>query len=353
MSWYKLGKSFWRSFWQVPQHRGWLCLVICLSLSSCSFWESSKPVSKVPVFLFTQAAPDGKSLEAVVPSSLVEQTGDLEKVVKSLPPDSKFTIARFGKTLGQFQTSTLNTSDVLGAIAVFKLKTAIATNNPIWRERSLVIMPTAQLEAQTDSQVAAQAGNEPANSSGNQANRANQSYQLTCPAKIQNSIITQSRPLFTKLGVDASLLDKISIASIVCLDLDLDNQPEIVAGLRIDNPDRPSSNDPQAWQKFLALPANQRQEFSVLVILRQSGADWQAEPILTHIRALAFIGDSISSYVLFGAQDLDRDSRAELIVQAISLDTIDAQVITSVFNQSNQLQWRNYYQPDRSLNIVQ
>jgi len=342
--------------WRFSALRGWICLAICLSLASCSFWESSKPVSKVPVFLLTQAAPDGKSIEAVVPSSLVEQTGDLEKVMKSLPPDSKFTIARFGKTLGRFQTNTLNTSDVLGAIAVFKLKTAIDTNNAIWRERSLVIMPTAQLEAQTDSQVAAQAGNDPTNSSGNQTNQTNQSYQLTCPAKIQTSIITQSRPLFTKLGVDESLLDKISIASIVCLDLDLDNQPEIVTGLRVDNPDRPSSIDPQAWQKFLALPANQRQEFSMLVILRQSGADWQAEPILTHIRALAFIGDSISSYVLFGAQDLDRDSRAELIVQAISLDTIDAQVITSVSNQtnqSNQLQWRNYYQPDRSLNIVQ
>jgi hypothetical protein len=337
-----------------------VCLVVtfCLVSSSCSFLPNKQESAKTPVFLLTQAAPDGKTIEAVVPSSLVEKFGTLEQVVKSLPPDSKFTIMRFGKALAQFQTTKLDASDVLGAIAVFKLKSAIPANHPIWRDRNLVIIPTAQLESQVDTQTAAQAGNQP---EPQREKLANQSYQLTCPPKVQPLIINKSRGLFTKLGVTEDRLDKIAIASIVCLDLDLDSQPEIVAGLRLDNPNRPAGIDPEQWQKFLALPPNARQEYSMLTILRQNAGDWQADSIITHTRALAFIGDSVSSYVLFGAQDLDGDDRAELIVQEIGLDTIDAQVIAPVVTSSvngsnnglNQWQWRSYYQGDRTLNIVQ
>ncbi len=326
----KFGKILKKQVWLIC-----LAIGLVIVLISYSWFGTSPEAAKVPVFLFTQAAPDGKTVEAIVPSSLVTKQGSLEKVMESLPSQSKFNIVRFGQNLGQFDTSALISSNLLGAIAIFKLQVALAANHPIWREPNLTIIPSTQAEK-----------------------LGGQSYQFTCPSKVQPLILSKSRSLFASLGVDPSRLDQVAIASLVCLDVNQDKQPEILAGLRLDNPNRPTGIDTSAWQQFLARPAIERQEYSLLVILRQPNSqtgkgDWQAESIITHTRALAYIGDSISSYIVFGAQDLNSDQHTELIVQEIGLDNIDAQVISPIINTSDRWQWQNYYQGDRSLNIVQ
>lgn len=313
-------------------------------------------VAKVPVFVFTQASPDGKTVAAVVPSGLVARQGNLDKVVQAIAPNSKFDVLQFGKTLGQFQSSSLKSSDALGALAIFKLTgddtgttnksndlpTNSSVNSTIWQQPNLIILPSdaiAKFKAEGD--------------------KENRTDQFTCPVKIQPSILDKSRPLFQKLGANPSLLSQLTLASLICVDLNKDKQPEIIAGLRLDNPIRPSGNEPQSWQAFLTRPATERQEYSMLVFLHRTGTnsssaqgDWTIDPIITHTRALSYLNDSVSSYALVGAQDLNGDRYAELIVQELGLTTFDVLAISPTVREER-WQWQNYYESERSLNVIQ
>ena len=159
--------------------------------------------------------------------------------------------------------------------------------------------------------------------------------------------------MFLNLGANQSAIPQVAIASLVCADIDGDNQPEIIAGLRLDNTIRPVGFDPQMWKEFLSRPAIERQEYSMLVMLRKSGNDWISEPILTHTRALSYINDSVSSYALYGIQEINGDRYPEIIVQEIGLNSLDVRVLTPNVDAQGKWQWRSYYQNQRSLNIVQ
>ncbi|MEE3715990.1 hypothetical protein V2H45_04425 [Tumidithrix elongata RA019] len=336
-----------------------VCLFVFLvafsivSLVSCGAKEIKAPVeaAKVPVFVFTQAAPDGKTVAAVVPSGLVAREGNLDKVVQSIAPNTKLDVLQFGKTLGQFQPSAIKSSDALGALAIFKLaedstkSNAPPINQTVWQQPNLIILPSEAI-----------AKSKP------ESDKDNRTDQFTCPVKIQPLILDKSRDLFQKLGANPSLLSQLTLASLICVDLNRDSQPEIIAGLRLDNPIRPNGIDPQAWQAFLSRPASERQEYSMLVFLHRTAGsnqptnstqgDWTIEPIINHTRALSYLNDSVSSYALVGAQDLNTDRYAELIVQEIGLNTFDVLVISPSVREER-WQWQNYYENERSLNIVQ
>jgi hypothetical protein len=320
-----------------------ICLVNCSGSTLTDRYQPDVETSMTPVFLFTQASPNGKTVEAVVPSDLVDRQGSLEKLVKTLPANSKFAVQQFGKHIAEFQTNAIATSNDFGALAIFKLSEALTVDSPLWQEPNLVIVPSHFKEKQSD-----------------RPNR--ESDRFNCPSKVQPFALHMSRPLFARLGIQASRLEQIALASFVCLDIDRDDRPEIVAGLRLDNPDRPTGMDRQEWLQFLSKPPMERQEYSMLVLLRQptdakkewqakegqATTDWIVESIITHTRALSYPGDSISSYVLFGALDLNGDRLAELIVQEIGLVTIDALVVSP----RSDWRWHSYY-GDRPLTIVQ
>jgi hypothetical protein len=92
----------------------------------------------------------------------------------------------------------------------------------------------------------------------------------------------------------------------------------------------------------------------MLIMLRKStNGDWTSEPILTHTRALSYINDSVSSYALYGLQEINGDRYPEIIVQEIGLNSLDVRVFTPTVDAQGKWQWRSYYQNQRSLNIVQ
>ena len=301
--------------------------------------KNQEKAAPAPIFLFIQASPDGKTIEGIIPSDLVEQLGSLERVIQMIPVGSKLSLIQFGKPLGTFQVSAVRGSDNFGAIASFKVQDspkdeknlAPKTFDPaILRQSNLIIVPSDRLN-----------------------NSSDRTYFFSCPNKIQPLVLEKSRNLFLKLGAKPAALSQVSIASLVCADIDGDQQPEIIAGLRLDNAIRPAGFDPQAWQTFLSLPALARQEYSLLVMLRKSGSDWIAEPILTHTRALSYINDSVSSYALYGIQEINGDRYPEIIVQEIGLNSLDVRVFTPNVDAQGKWQWRSYYQNQRSLNIVQ
>jgi hypothetical protein len=61
----------------------------------------------------------------------------------------------------------------------------------------------------------------------------------------------------------------------------------------------------------------------------------------------------VSSYALHGLQELNGDRYPELIVKEIGLNSLDAKVISPNVDAQGKWQWSNYYQNQRSLNIVQ
>lgn len=312
---------------------------ISISLSGCNSISKPETINTpTAVFLFLQASPDGTTIEGLVPSDLVEKSGNLDRTVQSIPAGSQFDLTQFGKSLATFQVSSVRSSDNFGAIAILKVQaannsTALSTAT---RQQNLTIV---QSSSQTNTQ---------ADSSGDR------SYFFNCPNKIQPLVLEKSRQLFVGLGAAIATLPKVTIASIVCADLDADNQPEIIAGLRLDNSDRPVGFEPQAWQAFLSKPASARQEYSMLVVLRKTAnRDWFAEPILTHTRSLSYINDSVSTYVLHGIQELNGDQSPELVIKEIGLNYFDAKVLTLTVASDGKWQWQNYYQNQRSLNIVQ
>ncbi|MDG3496347.1 MULTISPECIES: hypothetical protein [Pseudanabaena] len=319
----------------------------CISPSNDKKTEEAK--SPVPIFLFLQASPDGKTIEGIVPSDLVEQFGSLDRVIQSIPAGSKFSLMQFGKPLGTFQVSAVRGSDAFGAIASFKVKTP--DNNDknsndnsndknqsgksltpeVLRQPNLTIVASDRINTTSD-----------------------RNYFFNCPNKIQPLVLEKSRNLFVKLGASPAATSQVSIASLVCADINGDNQPEIITGLRLDNPLRPTGLSSQAWKEFLSLPAIQRQEYSMLVMLSKgANDDWISEPILTHTRALSYVNDSVSSYALYGIQEVNGDRYPEIIVQEIGLNSLDVRVFTPSLNAQGKWQWRSYYQNQRSLNIVQ
>jgi hypothetical protein len=231
-------------------------------------------------------------------------------------------------------------SDTFGAIASFKVQVPAENekNQPtksfdpaILRQPNLTIVPSDRLNTASE-----------------------RTYFFNCPSKIQPLVLEKSRNLFLNLGAKQAAISQVAIASLVCADIDGDNQPEIIAGLRLDNPIRPAGFDPQVWQEFLSRSALERQEYSMLVMLRKStNGDWTSEPILTHTRALSYINDSVSSYALYGLQEINGDRYPEIIVQEIGLNSLDVRVFTPTVDAQGKWQWRSYYQNQRSLNIVQ
>jgi hypothetical protein len=321
-----------------------LLLGIAIGLNACFSQNNDKKnevdKSPVPIFLFIQASPDGKTIEGIVPSDLVEQFGSLDRVIQSIPVGSKFSLIQFGKPLGMFQVSAVRGSDVFGAIASFKVQAPAENekNQPtkgfdpaILRQPNLTIVASDRINTTSD-----------------------RTYFFNCPNKIQPLVLEKSRNLFLKLGANQASIPQVAIASLVCADIDGDNQPEIIAGLRLDNPIRPAGFDPQVWKEFLSRPALERQEYSMLIMLRKSAnGDWVPEPILTHTRALSYINDSVSSYALYGIQEINGDRYPEIVVQEIGLNSLDVRVFTPTVDEQGKWQWRSYYQNQRSLNIVQ
>lgn len=330
-----------------PYFLSCVTLGVAIGLNACVSPNNDKKLeetkSPVPVFLFIQASPDGKTLEGIVPSDLVESLGSLDRVIQSIPVGSKFSLMQFGKPLGMFQVSEVRGSDAFGAIASFKVQVEGDKNQPakgldpkVLRQPNLTIVASDRL-----------------NNSPN-PNQSDRTYFFNCPNKIQPLVLDKSRNLFIKLGASQVAVSQVAIASLVCADLDGDNQPEIITGLRLDNPIRPVGFDPQLWKDFLARPVLERQEYSMLVILKKSeSGEWKAEPILTHTRALSYINDSVSSYALCGIQELSGDRYPEIIVQEIGLNSLDVRVFTPTVDAQGKWQWRSYYQNQRSLNIVQ
>ncbi len=319
-------------------------LGIAIGLNACvSPNNDKKPEADktpVPIFLFIQSSPDGKTIESIVPSDLVEQFGSLDRVIQSIPVGSNFSLVQFGKPLGMFQVSAVRGSDAFGAIVSFKVqapteneknKSAKSLDPAILRQPNLTIVASDRINTASD-----------------------RTYFFNCPSKIQPLVLDKSRNLFLKLGATPAAISQVAIASLVCADIDGDNQPEIIAGLRLDNPIRPAGFDPQMWKEFLSRSALERQEYSMLVMLRKSAnGDWTSEPILTHTRALSYINDSVSSYALYGLQEINGDRYPEIIVQEIGLNSLDVRVFTPTIDAQGKWQWRSYYQNQRSLNIVQ
>lgn len=323
-----------------------LVLAISSGLNACGgktngdkTLESAK--LPVPIFLFIQSSPDGRTIEGIVPSDLVEQFGSLDRVIQSIPVGSKFSLIQFGKPLGMFQISSVKGSEAFGAIASFKVqvptegdknKQAQIVDPAILRQPNLTIVASDRINTTP----------------------TDRTYFYNCPSKIQPLVLDKSRDLFLNLGANQAAVSQVSIASLVCADIDGDNQPEIIAGLRLDNSIRPVGFEAQAWKEFLARPALDRQEYSMLVMLRKSvSGDWITTPILTHTRALSYINDSVSSYALYGIQEISGDRYPEIIVQEIGLNSLDVRVFTPNVDAQGKWQWRSYYQNQRPLNIVQ
>lgn len=322
-----------------------------VSCSSENSKTSEQTLPSVPVFLFLQASPDGQTLDGVIPSDLLERLGGINQVIQSIPAGSQLSLSQFGKSLGTLKINEVRGSDAFGAIASFKV--AIANGKPdfdpaILRQSSLTMVAHS-----------VSSSSEAKNETKNEGDRR---YFFNCPKRIQPLVLAKSQQIFTQLGVAAKDLPRAAIASLVCVDMNNDSQPEIIAGLRLDNAIRPVGFDTQAWQSFLSLPVPKRQEFSVLILLERKSdtkgdgkneLDWNASSILTHTRALAYINDSVSSYAVFGIEDLNGDRYPEIMVKEIGLNSIDVKVLSSSLDAQGNWIWQNYYQNQRSLNILQ
>jgi hypothetical protein len=318
---------------------------VLVSCSSNNSQTSEKTPSLVPVFLFLQASPDGQTLDGVIPSDLLERLGGINQVIQSIPAGSQLSLSQFGKTLGTLKINEVRGSDAFGAIASFKV--AIADGKPNFDP---AILRQSSLTMVVHSVMASSDKNATKNETNNESDRR---YFFNCPQRIQPLVLTKSQPIFTQLGVGVKDLSRVAIASLVCVDMNNDNQPEIIAGLRLDNAIRPIGFDPQAWQSFLSLPAIQRQEFSVLVLLEKKSEakadgknelDWNASSIFSQTRALAYINDSVNSYAVFGIEDLNGDRYPEVMVKELGLNSVDVKVWSSSLDAQGKWIWQNYYQ---------
>lgn len=305
-------------------------VVVVALLVGCAVPEPQP--EKLPVFLLLQASPDRLTLEAIVPPSLVQRAGGVDQLSRNLGADNNgMVMVQFGKPLAEFLPVQQRVVDTFGAIAIFKLDQAFQQNRAL-TQQGVMVIPKNKTELLGTDQP---------------------SYQYNCPSQVQNLILQEGRSAFLELGVSQGEVGRAAISSIVCVDVDGDRLPEIVAGLRLDNPDRPVADDLAEWQKFLQLSPDRRQEYSALIILRGSEQAWRRETIISHRRALTFVNDTIGSYVLDNAHDLDGDRRLELLVREITLTTIYPWIITPNLDlgTASSKPWLDYYLPDRSLSI--
>jgi hypothetical protein len=302
---------------------------LAISLVACA---TPAIPSKVPVLLLFQVSPDRLTLEAIVPNSLVRYAGGIERTRQMLNADpAPFVMVQFGKALGEFQPTSRHVVDTFGAIAIFKLAQPFV-HSPLIAQRGIALLPRSRYEPL------------PATSP---------TFQHNCPARAQELVLQGGRQEFGRMGIAQSATARVAISSLVCVDIDGDQKSEIVAGLRLDNPFRPVADDAQAWQAFLNLPREQRLEYSLLICLHQEGKTWVSTPIIRHSRALSYFNDSIGSYVLANAYDLNGDRRLELVVQEIGLSTINVWLLTPDLQTTdpNKIRWLDYYLPERSLDI--
>ena len=303
---------------------------VTLVLVGCATPEPQ--AEKVPVFLLLQADPDRLTLEAIVPVSLVQRAGGVESLSAQLGQmQEKMVMVQFGKPVAEFLPRQRRVVDTFGAIAIFKLDRPFQQNR-VLTQQGIMVIPQNQTELLPTHTP---------------------SYQYNCPSQVQNLVLQEGQAVFLELGVTQGDVARTAISSIVCVDVDGDQLPEIVAGLRLDNPDRPLANDVAGWQKFLGLPPAQRQEYSALILLRGTQGTWHRETIIGHSRTLTYVNDTISSYVLDNAHDLDGDRRLELMVREISLTSIYVWIITPNLDPATitAQPWLDYYLPDRSLTI--
>lgn len=314
---------------------GLLGAVLVLGVAGCGLLGGG--ASTVPVALLSQVAPDGKSLTALVPSSLIQQQGGLDRVIQRLRRSKQFEILRFGEKAWQFAPVDLQGEAEFAPVAVFALPQALSAPKPLdappdWQQAGLIV-PAGEVQATV------------------------RSYELTCPPQIAKVALAQAREAFAKLNLPAANLARLSIVSITCLDLEQDGQPELVYGVRLDNPLRPLDVRDN-WQAFLARPENEREEYSLLLLSHEvspglagstQDAQWQTQTLIEDIRPLDEVGDSVDSYLLAGAADLDGDGTTELVVQQQGLRSFDVQVLTAKPNEIGDLIWRDYYQPKRAL----
>ncbi|MBD2149160.1 hypothetical protein H6F44_03325 [Pseudanabaena sp. FACHB-1277] len=336
---------------------------VLVSCSSDNSKTSEKTPPSVPVFLFLQASPDGQTLDGVIPSDLLERLGGINQVIQSIPAGSQLSLSQFGKALVTLKISEVRGSDAFGAIASFKVAIADGKPNfdPAILRQSGLTMVAHKVPSTGEANSDAKGENK-----GENKGKSDRRYFFNCPQRIQPLVLSKSQQVFTQLGAASTDLPRVAIASLVCVDMNNDNQPEIIAGLRLDNAIRPVGFDTQAWQSFLSLPVTKRQEFSVLVLLERKSdaqnnspsnnkneADWSAVPIFTHTRALAYINDSVSSYAIFGIEDLNGDRYPEIMIKEIGLNSIDVKVLSSSLDAQGNWTWQNYYQNQRSLNILQ
>jgi hypothetical protein len=304
--------------------------LLLLVLTACARPEPSAP--KVPLFLLLQASPDRLTLEAIVPQSLIRSAGNVQSLEQELNKESApLAMMQFGKLQAEFLPSQRRVVENFGGIAVFKLNQPFKVNR-VLSQQGIIVLPQNY---------------------ANPLPAGVPSYQYNCPPLAQDLVLKEGQAEFLKLGIAQDQVARVAIASIVCADLDGDQLPEIISGLRLDNALRPTANDTGAWQKFLSLAPDQRQEYSILAILRGSADNWTTETIIAHRRSLAYLNDSVSSYVLVNAHDLDGDRRLELVVQEIGLSSINVWVLTPNLDPATAQAkpWMDYYLPERSLNL--
>ncbi|NJK60836.1 MAG: hypothetical protein HC918_12135 [Oscillatoriales cyanobacterium SM2_1_8] len=172
--------------------------------------------------------------------------------------------------------------------------------------------------------------------------------RYTCPTYLPQRL----RPVVAafaqeRLRLSTARANRLAFSHLECLDWNGDRQPEILVGVRFDNPQRPLGNRTTHWQSFLALPVSEREEYSMALVLRAQGDTWAAEPIALRTRALAFLGDSVGSYAVHSVRDLDGDGTPEVLLLDIGLNTVDLVVARHTADG-----WRSHYR-DRPLDIVQ
>ncbi len=281
------------------------------------------PVAKLPVFVVVQASPDGSALETIAPSDWVGDRAQLETAVRDLPP-GPYTLRQPGQPATALLPQGVFPSTAFGTVVTFKLPAPLDVRHPLRRRpQGAVLLPKGVPPAP-------------------------EAVHYTCPPDLPRRL----RPLVAALGqerlnLSAARAQNLAFSHLECVDLTGDRRPEILAGVRFDNPQRPLGNRAAHWQSFLALPAAEREEYSLALVLQAQGETWVPEPIALRTRALAFLGDSVGSYAVHSVRDLNGDGTPEVLLLDIGLNTVDL-----VVAQRNGREWRSYYR-DRPLDVVQ
>ncbi|MGQ9864774.1 MAG: hypothetical protein ACUVSQ_00575 [Pseudanabaenaceae cyanobacterium] len=295
---------------------GWIALL----LVGCG---GIAPPAKLPVFVVVQASPDGSALETIAPTDWVSDRAQLGSALRNLPPDP-YTLWQVGQPAASLFPQGVFPSEAFGAVVTFKLATPLDVRHPLRRQpRGAMLVPKGVPPAPDVT-------------------------RYTCPPDLPRRLQPAVAAFGQKrLNLSAARARNLAFSHLECVDLTGDRRPEILAGVRFDNPQRPLGNQATHWQSFLALPAIEREEYSLALVLRPQGETWSVEPIALRARALAFLGDSVGSYAVHSVRDLDGDGTPEVLLLDIGLNTVDL-----VVARWDGRQWLSYYR-DRPLDIVQ